>query len=131
MNEKSRISLLVLTLVIVGSAAVASDPLDKLPREVRLQFLESLRIMNGRPASAKIDSVKKHLSAAEWQQLKSTFGWEHLGAEYENMCCNPGGTCSPCIGYVCDERCHGGAAECRAAAIESSVGQNPSISQAT
>jgi hypothetical protein len=64
--------ILVLTFVSIG--VVAADPLDKLPRDVRLRFLESLKIgNNGRPASAFVGDVRKHLSKAEWLHFKAMF----------------------------------------------------------
>jgi hypothetical protein len=95
-------SRIVLILTFAAVSAGAADPLDKLPKKVRLQFLESLVIANGHPASARIGAVKKNLSRADWQSFKAMMGWSALNADHEGYCCSGAGECKKCIEHICD-----------------------------
>src|SRR5438445_3751824 len=109
MSKKSRISLLIMALLIVGSAVAVADPLEKLPRDVRLRFLESLTINgSGRPASAWIGGVKSRLSPTEWQDFKAMLGWGQLEDDHVGYSCYKAGDCAKVTDHICDpSKCTG------------------------
>jgi hypothetical protein len=107
MTMRSKLAIGIATIVTAVSLdSLTADVLEKLPRKVRLQFLQSLVVVDGHPAGARIDQVKKSLTGAEWKEFKAMFGW--VASDHEGYSCIQG-ECKTWQGSICaPEYCHGG-----------------------
>lgn len=77
-------------------------------KDARLKFLESLKIVNGRPAGGYIADAKKQFSKAEFQEFLSAFGWGTLGEDHQDYECVKAGTCGHANVFICDPAHCGG-----------------------
>jgi hypothetical protein len=79
--------------------------MERLPQNVRLQFLESLMFKNGRLATAYIGGIKSHLPPTQYNQVLLALGVQ-AGQDYQDFACDGVATCfkkkdSICISANC------------------------------
>lgn len=106
------VTLLIITLTVINAsfAQTASKEsslsfkaiLDKVPKNTKMDFLESMCFVNGKIASAKFSGLKAVLVKSDLISLVSTFGWDRLSLDHEGYACAGKGQCVATQGYICD-----------------------------